>query len=121
MLTRATQLLWMCCVALLGLSCVLGAPWLGGSAGDTAQLVLRLPIKVLIGGGVFIAGLTGLTVLAFATDRPRMVNVLGWWFRIPARRENTRSETENQIRAVGMLLGIMFGLGVCIVILQGMG
>lgn len=120
-LTRAPQVLWLVCVALLGLFCVLGAQWIGGTTSGTGQLALRLPIKLLIGGGVFIAGLTGLTVVAFATDRPRMVNLLGWWFQIPARRENTRSETENQIRAVGMLLGIMFLLAVGIVMLQGVG
>lgn len=118
-LTRGTQVLWLVCVALLGLFCVLGAQWVGGSASGIAQSALRLPIKLLIGGGVFIASLTGLTVVAFATDRPRMVNLLGWWFQIPARRDNTRSETENRIRAVGMLLGIMLVLAVCVVILQG--
>ncbi|MEK6238454.1 MAG: serine/threonine-protein kinase, partial [Planctomycetales bacterium] len=117
-LSATTILLWLSCAALLGLFCVLSAQWLVTSPDDAMRAAMRLPIQLLIGGGVFVAGLT---VLAFATDRPRMVNVLGWWFRIPARPDNARSENLNRLRAMGALLGIMIGLGVAVVILRRLG
>jgi hypothetical protein len=121
-LATGISVLWMMCVAMLGIFCLSGAEWMGGpSSTGAVQTLLSWTAKVLLGGGVFVAGITGLSVLAFASDRPRMVNVAGWWLQIPARRENHRSETANQVRAAGFLSLIFFALGICVVLLRRLG
>lgn len=120
LLATATHLLWLCCVGLLGLICLLATQWFGGSSGSWAHAVILLPIQVLIGGGLFVGGFTWLTVLTFTTDRPRIVKLLGWWFRIPARLPSGHSELEIQLRKIGVLSAVLIALGLGVMVLQVM-
>jgi len=65
----------------------------------------------------FAAGFWGLTSLTFADDQPRLVNVLGLWFRIPARRDHAKSYGSHLRVVVGRLVGILAAMALTVFLL----
>lgn len=111
-LRTVVLVLWMVCVIHWGLISFWGAAWLWGLAttGESnglATWLLSRAAQGLLGVGVFIAGTFGLSVWALAEDRPRLVNFLGLWFRIPPRRNLIRPYGEHLAFVAGQLGAIL--------------
>jgi len=88
-LRKGIVLLWLLCVVHVALVAVWFTGWLLGDG--SVQTMTPTGTRLLLGArlfltaGAFLGGFAGLSLLAFAERQPRFINVVGFWFRIPAR------------------------------------
>lgn len=114
--------LWLICVAHWGIiSWWTSASLLplseGSTEGGPESWLLGRLAQGLAGVVPFAVGFIGLTILTFSEDQPRLLNVLGLWFRIPARRDSTRSYGQHLLVVIGRLTGILAALALAVFLL----
>jgi len=91
-------LLWLLCVVHVGLVAFWLTGWLLGTGEESVESATETGARLLVGAqlfltaGAFLSGVAGLFMLAFAEREPRLINVMGFWFRIPACRNSDRDD-----------------------------
>lgn len=108
---KAVVILWALCLVHWGLVSYRGAGMLSSppSPTDAGMMASLWPwiARAFVGLGVFGVGATGLSYLAFATDQPRLINLSGFWFQLPARWNRSKPYPQHQRVVAGVLLGIL--------------
>jgi len=112
LLAKVVFALWALCVVHWGLMSFRAAGWLASPSSEAGfgAYLLALGARVFVGLGVSALGILGLSLWAFAEDRPQQIQFRGWWLRIPARWNKTKPYSDHQRAVAKQLLGILAAL-----------
>lgn len=121
-LKGSTVVLWLMCVAHCAIiSWTVSSRLLpldrGGAELPLGSWLLGRVAQGFAGLVPFAIGLWGLSILTFAEDRPRLVNVLGLWFRIPTRHDLTRPYRSHLRVVIGRLAAILAAMALIVFLL----
>jgi hypothetical protein len=110
-LRRCIVVLWLLCVVHVGLVGFWLTGWLlpepATSLVDVRMFWTRFGARLFLTAGVSAAAVTILSTVAFAGRQPRMINILGVWFRLPARINTQRGELAHLGIVVSILLSVL--------------
>lgn len=109
----AFRALWLICLTVLALLSFAGTRLAATELGRETG-VLASAAQLFCGTGFFVAVATPMTIQTFASSQPTAVNVLGAWFRIPARHDIWLTEIAHRWQMVGVLSGLVVAATACL-------